>query len=201
MDGCTRSAKARGWCVPHWKRWRRNGSPTADADRTRRPVEERFWEKVDQSGGPEACWPWTATTCSWGYGLFRFRSKETMKRSNRVAWYLTTGEWPGDLLVCHHCDNPACCNPRHLFLGTNADNKSDSRQKGRVALGYVSHSGETSPKAKLTLMQVAAIRARYAVGDISQLTLGLEFGVSQTQVGRIVRGVQWRQRSALVDQR
>jgi hypothetical protein len=187
VPGCTRIAKARGWCVPHWKRWRRNGNPTANASRVRRSVDERFWEKVDRSGGADACWPWTASRDALGYGFFRVSTRQSMWKSHRVAWLLTRGERPS-LLVCHRCDNPPCCNPAHLFLGTNADNIADRDAKGRTAVGMVTHFGEASPLAKLSDEQVRQIRELYAGGGISQAAIAARYGVAQTHVGRIVRG-------------
>ena len=102
--------------------------------RQSRPVAERFWEKVDQSGGLFACWPWTANRNSRGYGD-RFRVGDKQYRAHRFAYELTHGPIPDGLLVCHSCDNPPCCNPAHLWLGTAADNHADRNRKGRQASG------------------------------------------------------------------
>ncbi|MBN2192871.1 MAG: HNH endonuclease [Polyangiaceae bacterium] len=96
-------------------------------------LKARFWSRVDRRG-PEECWPWLARVKQDGYGLVDVDvdGKRTTTVVNRVAWELTRGEIPEGLLVCHHCDNPRCCNPSHLFLGTNADNHWDMRRKGRA---------------------------------------------------------------------
>lgn len=91
---------------------------------------ERFWAKVDKSGGPDACWLWTAGRSDWGYGHFRVGSKNL--QAHRFAWELTRGPIPAGLLVLHRCDNPPCCNSAHHFLGTHADNMADAKAKGRL---------------------------------------------------------------------
>lgn len=192
LDGCTRKAVARTWCRAHWKHWRRWGDPAHyQTEKPRIPAAERFWAKVTK-GAESACWEWQASRDPLGYGFFRMSMGESMWRSNRVAWTLTHGSIPDGMIVCHRCDNPPCCNPAHLFLGTDADNCADRVAKGRSSR-MITHFGETSPNAKLTAAQVEEIRLRYAAGGIFQRELGEEFGVSQTQIGRIVRRVRWKQ--------
>ena len=104
---------------------------------TRSPLVERFWAKVDRSGpGPEhrpelgPCWQWTASRTRAGYGKFSIR-RGCFEESHRVSWRLHSGPIPDGLWVLHHCDNPPCVRPSHLFLGTNADNVADMLAKGR----------------------------------------------------------------------
>ena len=94
----------------------------------RAPTGARFWPKVDRSGGLGACWPWTGATGDRGYGHFWDGAR--YRHASRVAWILTH-EDPGPLFVLHRCDNPPCCNPAHLFLGTHQDNMDDMTEKGR----------------------------------------------------------------------
>ena len=95
---------------------------------------KRFWDKVNIAG-PDECWEWTAGTYLKGlkYGRFQFEGKA--KSAHRVAYILTNGDIPDDMFVCHTCDNPACCNPKHLWLGSAKDNTQDMLKKGRAKNG------------------------------------------------------------------
>ncbi len=87
--------------------------------------EQRFWSKVDICG-PDECWPWLGYKDSYGYG--RLGSKLT----THVLWFLRHGEWPSKGRTAnHHCDNPSCINPKHLYLGTQKSNTRDREQRGR----------------------------------------------------------------------
>ncbi len=91
-----------------------------------------FWSRVDTSGGTDACWPWTARVNSEGYGQFDAANKSGLF-AQRVAFELRVRQLVPGELVCHHCDNPPCCNPAHLFVGTHLDNNRDRHAKGRSA--------------------------------------------------------------------
>lgn len=88
---------------------------------------EHFWRGVRKSRG-DKCWHWKRGTDSNGYGRIGWHGR--VEGAHRVAYELTYGH-PGNLFVCHHCDNPICCRPEHLFLGTAADNMRDMVAKGR----------------------------------------------------------------------
>jgi DNA-binding transcriptional regulator YiaG len=157
---------------------------------------QRFWSKVDKSGGVDACWLWIAAKDKRGYGEIRWNNH--MAIASRVAWELTNGSIPDCLCVCHHCDNPSCVNPSHLFLGTQKDNLSDCQKKGRR--NWV--RGEKHPSCKLSDKQVAEIRQLYATGEISQPALAQRFGVGIRQVwgilhyeNRVPSSAQRRKRS------
>jgi hypothetical protein len=94
----------------------------------RQSFEDRFWSKVRKT---EGCWEWTAGTYRKGYGKFSV-ARSTNAQAHRVSWQMGSGPIPDGLFVCHHCDNPSCVRPDHLFLGTNRDNVRDCVQKGRL---------------------------------------------------------------------
>jgi hypothetical protein len=158
----------------------------------------RFWSKVDKGGGV-ACWIWTAAKSSDGYGSF------DQAGAHRMAWELARGPIPRGLSVLHNCptgDNPACVNPDHLWLGTQPDNIADMTAKGRrrVAVGEANGQrkhpertarGERNAGAKIGADVVAEIRKANANGE-SYSRIVERFGVSKSQVARIVRGQSWR---------
>lgn len=150
-------------------------------------VLARFWSKVDRSAGPNECWPWQGFTDGQGYGHFHVSRGRTI-RAHRFAFIATFGELPSGVLVCHHCDNPPCCNAQCcLFAGSNADNSADKVAKGRQARVR----GERQGLAKLTTADVVAIRLAYAAGGITSRELGAMYDVERGQIGAIVRGRLW----------
>lgn len=108
-----------------------------------------------------------------------------MVGAHRVVYEQAYGAIPPGMYVCHHCDNPPCVNPGHLFLGTPKANSQDRERKGRGAANF--RTGELNPSHKLTDSQVADIRRR--AGQQSLRSLAREFGVAHQQVSRIVRGL------------
>lgn len=163
---------------------------TTDTDR----IAARFWDKVDMSG---ECWVWTAATNRNGYGVFSGRTR----LAHRMAWKEVNGAIPRGLFVCHHCDNPPCVRPEHLFLGTCADNVRDMLLKGR-AKRYEGPfiqpppenraRGERVGGAILTEEQVAYIRNAYEPRKYTAPRLASEFGVSIHNIKRIVQGRTWK---------
>lgn len=150
-------------------------------------LETRFWRKVKIQESHE-CWEWQASTRNHGSPYGSFHTGKKSKQAHRLAWELTYGFIPSHLCVCHHCDNPLCCNPSHLFLGTSADNSHDRDAKGRQRTPL----GAAHGMAKLNQEQVLEIRRLYRAGGISQLKLGEMFSVSERQVGRIIHRTSWK---------
>lgn len=153
--------------------------------------EPRFWSKVDKTPGlgPNGdCWEWTRHRTE-GYGSFEI--KGIQYRSHRIAYSLGNGIKIQDLtkeqLVCHTCDNPPCCNPKHLFLGTNLDNVSDMVTKGRH------NKGASVNTAKLTEDEVISILKSYYYGD-SPREIHSNYGLKTNlkSVERICRGIYWK---------
>jgi hypothetical protein len=136
---------------------------------------DNFWSRVTKSRG---CWSWRGAK-SWGYGRIGFG------KAHRFSWELHFGPIPKGLFVLHKCDNRQCTNPRHLFLGTQADNLRDMALKGRSA------SGERNARAKLTDRTVKLVRQARAKGE-TLAAIGSRFGVSATTVLRAVRRECWR---------
>lgn len=128
VSGCTGKYYGKGFCRKHYLRVRAYGDPTVDLRASRRPLADRFWEKVDRSGD---CWTWTAYRNPAGYGEINLGGRLGAVLAHRVAYELTFDVAPGDLHVLHRCDNPACVRPDHLFLGTHIDNMRDMTAKGR----------------------------------------------------------------------
>lgn len=97
----------------------------------RKPVAERFWAKVERRGADE-CWPWLGLLNRAGYGKFQFATNKP-RLAHRVALHLESGvDLDADYVVLHRCDNPRCVNPKHLSIGTHADNVKDMALKGRA---------------------------------------------------------------------
>lgn len=154
--------------------------------RTRRDPVDRLCEKVDQRG-PDECWEWTARRTRDGYGQFRMGGKGSPNvHAHRALWVLMEGSIPDGLVVCHTCDNPPCCNPRHLFLGTPADNTADMVAKGRGARLL----GEDSPHTSLKDRDVHRIRERAAEGE-TQEAIAADYGLSRAAIGLILCRKNW----------
>jgi hypothetical protein len=184
---CGRRVTARGWCKRHYYAWKRNGDPTArrclPAGAT---VEDALRAYVDRSTGPDGCWPWTRHRMSpserWGdYGVTGVEGR------TRVAWEAANGPIPSGMSVLHRCDNPPCCNPRHLFLGTVADNVADMVSKGRDRRPL----GTRHPNARLTASAISELvdlrRSGWKYTDLAR-----RFGISPTSVHNVLTGKTYR---------
>jgi len=137
---------------------------------------ERFILKV-QFGND--CWLWTGTRMTNGYGVILDNGKPVL--AHRASYGLFRGAVPADMFVCHHCDNPPCVRPAHLFLGTPADNSHDAFLKGRGR-----------GPAILTDSEVIQIHSMFATGLFQMTQLAKMFGVTDVAVLKIVRGRGWK---------
>lgn len=161
--------------------------------RKHKSLKERFLKKV---GPPDAngCWNWLAGMNTNGYGVMG-------KLGHRVAWELFNGPIPVNMCVLHHCDNPRCVNPAHLFIGTQNDNMQDMIKKGRGATGdrHGSHihpervrRGELNGNAKLTEKTIRDIRLRYTRRVATAASLAAEYDIALSTTYRIIRRQSWK---------
>ena len=147
----------------------------------------RFYERLVSS--EIGCMEWPGAKTYAGYGIVRVgsRSSGTYRTvlAHRMAYLLRHGDISDGAIVCHKCDNPKCCNPDHLFLGTHKDNMDDMDKKGRRVVVHV--PGELNPNSRITTEDVTAIRN----SDLSCRKLAEQFDISKTQVSRIKRNLAW----------
>lgn len=184
-------------------------------------LADRFWAKVDKSGGPDACWPWLAAVNGAGYGIIRLRGKNI--RAHRVAWELASGQLNDRVHVLHRCDNPPCVNTAHLFTGTHGDNMADMAAKGRhlekyktlpsgdnhwarrlpekVRRGASHHfrlspmlaaKGEQAARSKLTDELVRRCRIEFLAGSATTRMLADRYGVTFQGMDAILKRKTWR---------
>jgi hypothetical protein len=152
-------------------------------------VINRFWSKVENSSGAD-CWQWLDWVDEAGYGRLSSKrnGKSKMTLAHRMAWELRYGPIPEGMDVLHHCDNPGCCNPAHLFLGTQADNNHDRASKGRNA----DKRGEKNGQHKLTWddacwIHVFANQLGWTGAFIAECR-----GLGRTTVWNALSGRRWR---------
>jgi hypothetical protein len=155
--------------------------------------QKRFWDKVDKTPGqgPKGqCWVWVGSRNKTGYGTLGMTPRYASFLAHRLSWFIAHGSLPNTLLVLHHCDNPPCINPDHLFLGTQKDNMLDCKAKGRVAVNGL--FGEDVWKHKLTEKDVLAIRSSYtgAYGQCAEL--GRKYGVTGSLIVMIIKRKTWK---------
>lgn len=145
-----------------------------------------FWHRVTFS---EDCWEWQGERNHEGYGRLIVKGRKVS--AHRVAWEIMHGPIADGLLVLHNCphgDNPACVNPGHLWLGTQAENMRDKVAKGRLRGTFA--GGERHPNAKLTAELVGSMRARHEQGE-SQAAIARDLGLRQGHISRICSGARW----------
>jgi hypothetical protein len=136
------------------------------------------------------CWNWTMFIDKrFGYGAIAFKGRP--KRVHRVSAHVFSGfDLQSKLMVLHKCDNRACCNPEHLFYGTQLDNMRDCSKKGRMW----DRSGQKNPRAKLSLKDTVDILQLLKDGDKSQREIGLLYDVPQATISKIKLGLHWSTR-------
>lgn len=153
-----------------------------------RPFLDRFWAKVDKSN-TDKCWPFVGQLIPSGYGLFIFHLKSKIRpgwRAHRMSYLIAHGEIRQDLVICHRCDNPPCCNPAHLFQGTDKENYWDARKKNRIPMGTQRYN------TLLNEQQVREIRAKWIPNKYTQPMLAKEYNVTRSCIQDIVEYKCWR---------
>lgn len=140
---------------------------------------ERFWSKVDQSGGPNSCWPWMAGVDR--YGRFCDENGKTIG-AHTYAFFLANGYFAE--VSRHSCDNTICCNPSHVIDGSHIDNVRDRVERGRGAIG------SKQAGAILNEQQVSVIKTLIRIGCTNR-EIASRYGVCESTVSHIKTGRQW----------
>lgn len=178
-EGCEKERQGREWCGAHYMDAKRRGLfiPKPPPAAT---LEDRYWAFVVKR--PDGCWEWTGPTHK-GYGRVKFARVQYMATHISLALAgrpLAAGEF-----ALHHCDNPPCTRPDHLFAGSKEENAGDRHLKNRDARGRLVNTNVLSEQ------DVHEIRRLYASGGYSQPQLGALFGVRHSTIGYIVRRETW----------
>lgn len=176
-----------GYCRRHSLNWKHFGDPLARPGVLRELTVKglvAFYKTSQETD----CWVWIGRTHKSGYGLVCCRTTSKNEHyAHRLSWELHHGPIPTGLQVCHHCDNPPCVNPEHLFLGTAWDNTWDSKRKGRAI------QGERVASSRLCAEQVLEIRKLgRETTTLSQRQIGALFGVTRSAVQRVLSRGTWK---------
>ena len=148
-------------------------------EKTKLRIKENI--KIDKNG----CWIWQGSKHRQGYGNIAYRNKPML--AHRISWIIFKGEIPSSIYVCHTCDVTSCCNPDHLFLGTQKENMDDAHDKGK----YENRNISKNRRIKLNFEQVQEIKKLHKQG-MKRKDLQIKYSVSQTCIAKILTGVSWK---------
>lgn len=177
IEGCDKKLLARGMCSMHYSRDIYKPKPS-----DRGSIEERFWRKVARAA-PDECWEWQGSRKPANYGSIWGGAKiGKVLLAHRVSYEIHNGPLPDGAVIMHTCDNPPCCNPAHLVLGTHKVNAEDKVEKARHSFG------ENRYNAKLTDQDVRDIRN----SPLRIFELTKHYDVSQSVISNIRTGKTWR---------
>jgi hypothetical protein len=146
-----------------------------------------FGKRVAFTANPNMCWEWQGTKNEHGYGYFSIPNdgKNKKIKAHRLSYYIHYKVDPIGFLVRHKCDNPACCNPNHLELGTTQDNVDDMKNRGRMAVG------EMYPRTKRTAAEVLEIRRLFENG-MSRREIAEKFNIPRSSVISLILRREWK---------
>lgn len=151
-------------------------------------LQALFAQKIDRRGADE-CWPWKAGTNGAGYGVYQVAGVRLY--AHRQSYIEAWDDIPAGMVVRHKCDNPICCNPHHLEVGTMADNSQDAVRRGRFASRECPR-GEEHGMAKVSPAVVVEMRNRFDADRRGDTTRAAEaYGISHSQASRILRRQAW----------
>jgi hypothetical protein len=143
-------------------------------------IYKLFSRFIENNNG---CWIWQGKIGRGGYGVIRYKNKDW--RAHRLFYYVLVGDLGGsDVVACHKCDVRTCVNPGHIWLGTREENQHDMKAKKRQAFGI------KNGMAKLTVENVLEIKEQLRAG-VFQKTIAAQYGVTQSSISLIQRGVTW----------
>lgn len=186
VEGCDRPCVGRGWCDPHYRRWKAYGHPGTEPLRMFGEPSKRFVAigyRLTESG----CHEWPQSRNPKGYGHFWAGKERGLQAAHRYAWEMANGTpIPPGMEVRHRCDNPPCINPEHLEIGTHTQNIHDSLARSRNTYG------DRHPKARLTADQVTQIRRLRAEAALSFAQLARDFNVAPSTIVQVVKRKTWR---------
>jgi len=148
--------------------------------------EITFWQRVDRRA-PDECWEWRGCRTKGNYGRASWygHNGKRMRGAHRVAFLITHGVDPGPLQVCHKCDNPPCCNPNHLFLGTQEENHADKARKGRSPKGSRNWMSNISERHVLEIRQLRK-------DGLTNQQIARRFACSPSTISHICTGRTWK---------